>query len=1770
MAFEDSNDIKISVTLDADTAIKQADALKKAISDSFGKLNGELKKVQDTINKLDTSGLEKLKALYDKETDQLKLNNKLKADLRKAELADQRKRLVDEQKIRNLALEQERKSAKDSLGLRLQAAKDEGKIALARERAQLAIQVAAEKARIRKDGPEPVGDLAKSLGGVKQFLKPVTEIGREITSVAASVYLLREAFNLLTVPIAVLNRLNESILQTAKAANELEGLKTGFETLQKAIGNSPEASIDALRKATQGLISDTDLYQRANQAVLLGVPTDLFNEAAAAAVKLGRAMGIDAAFGLESLSLGLGRQSRLYLDNLGIVVSAEEAYKKYAASVKKSANDLTDAEKRAAFYAESLFKIKQRADELPDPIDSVGTATTKLAVAQSNLSTKFLLGFNSSTALATALKQQAGITASVTESFYAIGKATGDLAAKFVVLKNAFSFIGSVGVKAVTPVLDLFGSFSLDKQIKDVEFWKQQYEQAIEAAKKAKAAAESVGDSRAAQNQAEYAEFWNQKLKQANATLIQLRGELDGIAGKNVDLQIRVTAVKDSQNQIDQIISDFKTSAAQDIGVFRSDQFDTATFDNFVQKVQKAKEQFAETKDIDKFNSAIDRLKTESFGSDLASATTNVKDAVSGLVGTLSNTSGPEKFAGAVGNLKDALIGFIKTGKNTQSTAKVIEAALKSVFKDTKKNTSDTERELKKQKAAYDQFVKGIKRSLGTAIPDEFQKQIIETFKDGTLSAADFEQKLIDIGKRAQAAGVDLAAVQKEVQDLQKIGSEIGFDKLEVNAEESEKIKKNFQDLQNIQSGMLNFNELLTGAKPGEGGGFFGFNLGDAFTAESEAQIADSVQGALSTAFSMAVDGFTRDDVPELSAAIGGAVGTAVGAYFGGPAGGQAGAVIGSGIGQIIGEALKTFGQDTEGTKDRKEVDKYFSDLFDGDRLGIVIEGEVFKAIEKRKGGMFNTFVGGIAGNIIGGGFLAGIGAVVGAVVDDATNTVGQQLKEKIPPTFLALGDIVFDGFTRFAGDVRYGIEEVGKGFNAFSSYFNTLPSTVQNSFTGIGVAFGMLLGQSEEQSKLIGTALANNIGGSLQNLQVLVQQTGESFDSLSEAILDGFLSSTLSVEDAYNALAQLGQLYAVGIPGAVGAYQEAIDNLNNSLQNDSPGRYATDSLRDIGAEALEAGRSFDFAISQLGATFGFTAQQSTRLFEAFKVAGITSLQQLQEASNAQLLTILNNIRLVQENSTAPLGTTPQTEFDKPKSSGSSKKDPIADIRKRISEQTNDLIKKDIRYLEILDRVKAGSLSQVASGKEIIALREAIRKQVDLLLMSEYKLDLILSKPKTKRTAKDIQDIAKLGEAIRKAEEEIKKITDSQKKQEFQTKQLNLSAVIPLITNMNMLGVVAKQTGVDLQKNVDILVQGFLAGKLSIEEVNKQIGKTKDLLGPGIPGAIGDVKNAFQNLIDAGEQGGAFSADAFVDIFAEFREKFQKESGALRETQRRALTANVDEANRAFQAAGDPTAAAAAAKKLNEAKAALEAFNNSVDAPNLTDLREELLKTFSGDYVDKFFQALDQSGIRGFEDFASAGNESIIGILGKLKEVGFQFNQTSGDIQGVNQGLNEAAKNANAGLDPLAQAVALVQSFNNGASTLPPALNSTTQAIEGMNGPLSKLQAGFADIQTKLSLLSGQTYNTTVVFDVKTTGDENGKTLLELLFGNGNNTASDPGRGEKGPPSPTEVRRTELQTQVSSFKKQLDRLKRQRKTNTSEYKKIQRQLQKATSELEGL
>ncbi len=152
----------------------------------------------------------------------------------------------------------------------------------------------------------------------------------------------------------------------------------------RVTGNATQA-VEQLRRATNGLISNYDLMVGFNRALTLGSAENIeqFGELARTALTLGRALGVDAAFALESLSLGIGRQSRLILDNLGLIVSVEQANKKYAESLGVTVKELTDAQRREAFRTAALEAARAKTAELggiqETAADAVGRATTALA-----------------------------------------------------------------------------------------------------------------------------------------------------------------------------------------------------------------------------------------------------------------------------------------------------------------------------------------------------------------------------------------------------------------------------------------------------------------------------------------------------------------------------------------------------------------------------------------------------------------------------------------------------------------------------------------------------------------------------------------------------------------------------------------------------------------------------------------------------------------------------------------------------------------------------------------------------------------------------------------------------------------------------------------------------------------------------------------------------------------------------------------------------------------------------------------------------------------------------------------------------------------------------------------------------------------------------------------------------------------------------------------------------------------------------------------------
>ena len=244
------------------------------------------------------------------------------------------------------------------------------------------------------------------------------------------------------------------ITQISKMAQEsakLESMERAFRNLSQG-GGSAAIAIDKLRQATDNTVSDFDLFQQANNAMILGVSqnADEMAKLFDMAQRLGRAMGVDTRRSVESLITGIGRQSRLMLDNLGIIVSAEKAYKRYAKENNLVASALTDAQKKQAFFNEAIRQgesaLSATGREVlsqQDSMDQLGTSFANLNTRIGDLTKELTPLIDASTNFVNAITSDRMKTAV---------KLIVNIGLAFAGIKTA-TLVARVGISALTKVI---------------------------------------------------------------------------------------------------------------------------------------------------------------------------------------------------------------------------------------------------------------------------------------------------------------------------------------------------------------------------------------------------------------------------------------------------------------------------------------------------------------------------------------------------------------------------------------------------------------------------------------------------------------------------------------------------------------------------------------------------------------------------------------------------------------------------------------------------------------------------------------------------------------------------------------------------------------------------------------------------------------------------------------------------------------------------------------------------------------------------------------------------------------------------------------------------------------------------------------------------------------------------------------------------------------------------------------------------------------------
>lgn len=173
----------------------------------------------------------------------------------------------------------------------------------------------------------------------------------------------------------------------AEQAAKYEQSRQAFNSMAEGMGADAEKVFERVRKLSGGLIDDNALIESMNKAISLGIPIEKLGDLMLIARAKSRDMGITTTQAFNDIATGIGRGSPLILDNLGLVMKVGTANEQMAASLGKTANELTDKEKKMAILNATIDAGKEalsrhNLEVLTDKerMDSLGASTANLGI----------------------------------------------------------------------------------------------------------------------------------------------------------------------------------------------------------------------------------------------------------------------------------------------------------------------------------------------------------------------------------------------------------------------------------------------------------------------------------------------------------------------------------------------------------------------------------------------------------------------------------------------------------------------------------------------------------------------------------------------------------------------------------------------------------------------------------------------------------------------------------------------------------------------------------------------------------------------------------------------------------------------------------------------------------------------------------------------------------------------------------------------------------------------------------------------------------------------------------------------------------------------------------------------------------------------------------------------------------------------------------------------------------------------------------------------
>jgi len=203
----------------------------------------------------------------------------------------------------------------------------------------------------------------------------------------------------------LISGVSKAIFNLTEEAAKLRDSEIAFRRLVGAAGNA-NVILARTYAEVEGVVERVEAVGAATRAALTGLPMERFSELAKGARALAAATGRDASEAIDRLTNSIAKQERRLLDELGIVVRADDIYRQYGRSINVAATQLTAAQKKYAFFEAVLGKVNEKVMALGGAVDQAQLPFNQLRASVRALRVSFggaidrILGVSELTALA--------------------------------------------------------------------------------------------------------------------------------------------------------------------------------------------------------------------------------------------------------------------------------------------------------------------------------------------------------------------------------------------------------------------------------------------------------------------------------------------------------------------------------------------------------------------------------------------------------------------------------------------------------------------------------------------------------------------------------------------------------------------------------------------------------------------------------------------------------------------------------------------------------------------------------------------------------------------------------------------------------------------------------------------------------------------------------------------------------------------------------------------------------------------------------------------------------------------------------------------------------------------------------------------------------------------------------------------------------------------------------------------------------------------------